>query len=80
MQKAVETIIGKAPGFTTRKDKDAKGYQCLKAAQSMADPERKLAQFDLARRWLRLAAQIDKLDAGARYVARDALATSLARS
>jgi hypothetical protein len=26
MQKVVETLIGKAPGFTTHKDKDAKGY------------------------------------------------------
>jgi hypothetical protein len=29
----------------------------------MADPERKLAHLDLAQRWLRLAAQIDKVDA-----------------
>ena len=42
--------------------------QCLRAANSIADPERKVAQLDLANRWLRLAAQIDKTDAGARYV------------
>ena len=42
--------------------------QCLRAANSVADPERKVAELDLANRWLRLAAQIDKTDAGARYV------------
>jgi hypothetical protein len=39
--------------------------QCLRAANSIADPERKLAQLDLANRWLRLAAQIDKIDPAA---------------
>jgi hypothetical protein len=29
----------------------------------MADPERKLAHLDLAERWLRLATQIDQIDA-----------------
>jgi hypothetical protein len=43
--------------------------QCLRAANSVADPERKVAELDLANRWLRLAAQIDKTDGGARYVA-----------
>jgi hypothetical protein len=43
--------------------------ECLRAANSMADPERKLAHLDLAQRWLRLAAQIDKIDAAARCVA-----------
>jgi hypothetical protein len=41
----------------------ARADECVRAANSMADPERKLAHLDLAQRWLRLAAQIDKIDA-----------------
>jgi hypothetical protein len=41
--------------------------ECLRAANSMADPERKLAHLDLAQRWLRLATQIDKMDAETRH-------------
>jgi hypothetical protein len=41
----------------------ARADECLKAADSMADPQRKLAHFDLAQRWLRLAAQLDERDA-----------------
>jgi hypothetical protein len=37
--------------------------ECIRAANSMADPEPKLAHLDLAERWLRLATQIDKTDA-----------------
>jgi hypothetical protein len=37
--------------------------ECLRAANSMADPERKLAHLDLAYRWLRLATEIDKMNA-----------------
>ena len=32
----------------------------------MADPDRKLAHLDLAHRWLRLAAQLDEMDAETR--------------
>jgi hypothetical protein len=41
--------------------------ECLRAANSMADPQRKLAHLDLAQRWLRLATQIDKMDAETRH-------------
>jgi hypothetical protein len=41
----------------------ARADECIRAANSMADPERKLAHLDLAQRWLRLAIQIDKMDA-----------------
>jgi hypothetical protein len=37
--------------------------ECYRAANSITDPERKLAQFDLAERWLRLATQLDEMDA-----------------
>ena len=47
----------------------ARADKCFSAANSMADPERKLAHLDLAQRWLRLAIQIDKMDAAARCVA-----------
>jgi hypothetical protein len=47
--------------FRTRADK------CFRAANSMADPERKLAHLDLAQRWLRLATQIDRMDAKTRH-------------
>jgi hypothetical protein len=33
--------------------------ECFKVAASLADPLHKLAQLDLAQRWLRLAAQIE---------------------
>jgi hypothetical protein len=39
---------------------------CLREANSVADPERRLAHLDLAERWLRLATQIDKIKAPAR--------------
>jgi hypothetical protein len=35
---------------------------CLREANSVADPERRLAHLDLAERWLQLAAQIDKIN------------------
>jgi hypothetical protein len=41
----------------------ARADECLRAADSVSDPDRKLAHLDLAHRWLRLAAQIDKMDA-----------------
>jgi hypothetical protein len=41
----------------------ARADECLREADSMTDPERKLVHLDLARRWMRLAAQIDKRDA-----------------
>jgi hypothetical protein len=47
----------------------ARAEDCLREAKSVADPERKLAHLDLAQRWLRLAAQIDKIDPGARRAA-----------
>jgi hypothetical protein len=37
----------------------ARADECFKVADSMADPQRKLAHLDLAQRWLRLAAQIE---------------------
>jgi hypothetical protein len=40
----------------------ARADECVRAANSMADPQRKLAHLDLAERWLRLATQIDKID------------------
>jgi hypothetical protein len=40
----------------------ARGDEHLRAADSVTDPERKLAHLDLAHRWLRLASQIDELD------------------
>jgi hypothetical protein len=40
----------------------ARADKCLREANSMADPERKLAHLDLAQRWLRLATQIDNMD------------------
>ena len=43
----------------------ARADECFKAADAVADPDRKLAHLDLAERWLRLAAQIDKMDADA---------------
>jgi hypothetical protein len=36
---------------------------------SLADPERRFAHLDLAQRWLRLAAQIDKIDPAAQCAA-----------
>jgi len=36
----------------------ARADKCFSAANSMADPERKLAHLDLAQRWLRLAIQM----------------------
>jgi hypothetical protein len=44
----------------------ARADECFKAAHAVADPDRKLAHLDLAERWLRLAAQIDKMDAETR--------------
>jgi hypothetical protein len=44
----------------------ARADECFKAANSMADPERKLMHLDLAERWLRLAAQIEETDAATR--------------
>jgi hypothetical protein len=41
----------------------ARADECFRAANSMADPERKLVQLDLAERWLRLAIQLDEMDA-----------------
>jgi hypothetical protein len=40
----------------------ARADEHLKAADSIADPGRKLAHLDLAHRWLRLAGQIDEMD------------------
>jgi hypothetical protein len=37
----------------------ARADECFKVAASTADPQCKLAQLDLAQRWLRLAAQIE---------------------
>jgi hypothetical protein len=37
----------------------ARADECFKAAELMADPQRKHAHLDLAQRWLRLAAQIE---------------------
>jgi hypothetical protein len=37
----------------------ARADECFKVAASMTDSQRKLAQLDLAQRWLRLAAQIE---------------------
>jgi len=45
----------------------ARADKCFRAANSVADPERKLAHLDLADRWLRLATQIDKMDAETRH-------------
>jgi hypothetical protein len=39
---------------------------CLTEANSVADPERRLAHLNLAERWLLLATQIDKIEAPAR--------------
>jgi hypothetical protein len=36
--------------------------ESFKAADSTANPERKLAHLDLAHRWLRLATQVDEMD------------------
>ena len=47
----------------------AQASECLKAANSTADPERKLLQLDLAQRWLRLAAQVDAASCGIRHCA-----------
>ncbi len=46
----------------------AQADECLKAARSMADPERKLVQLDLAHRWLRLAAEVDSASRGIRHL------------
>jgi hypothetical protein len=40
----------------------ARANECFKAADSTADPERKLAHLDLAHRWLRLANQLDEMN------------------
>jgi len=45
----------------------AQANECLKAADSLADPERKLVQLDLAHRWLRLAAEVDSASRGIRH-------------
>jgi hypothetical protein len=44
----------------------ARADECLRKANSAVDPERKLAHLDLAERWLRLAAEIDKRNTVAR--------------
>jgi hypothetical protein len=47
----------------------ARADDCLREAKSAADPERRFAHLDLAQRWLRLAAQIDKIDPAAQCAA-----------
>jgi hypothetical protein len=41
----------------------ARADECFEVPDLMADPQRKLAHLDLARRRLRLAAQLDEMDA-----------------
>ena len=39
----------------------ARAHECVKAADGVADPERKLVLLDLAQRWLGLAGQADTI-------------------
>jgi hypothetical protein len=39
----------------------ARAHECVKAADGVADVERKLVLLDLAQRWLRLAGQTDAI-------------------
>jgi hypothetical protein len=40
-----------------------KADECFKAAHSLDDAQCKLTQLNLAQRWLRLAAELDMIDA-----------------
>jgi hypothetical protein len=39
----------------------SRARECLRAAANMTDPERKISLLELARQWLRLAFQVEKI-------------------